>query len=296
MNSKKTAHIISHTHWDREWYMNSKFVNEWLPPFFDSLFNMLEKEPTYRFVLDGQTSMLDDCYVELEKLGRSVDEFKGKIKKYAEQGRLVLGPYYLQPDWQLASDESLVRNMLIGREMATELGGKTSTGWLLDNFGQISQAPQIHKLFGMKGIVVWRGIELDPLNLDSEFTWRSPDGTAMTCSYLLSSYRNAMRLADYPAIINDRIKNEAEKIEPFATTSNVLLMNGYDQEMTPDDIVPYIKDGKADFGHFTVRQSTPDEYMNAVISEAHDLQELSGPLYSGRYISVFPVFFRQECT
>lgn len=284
----KKAHIISHTHWDREWYINSKFVNEWLPVFFDGLFDMMEKEPTYRFVLDGQTSMIDDCYAELEKAGRSVSEYKEKIKKYAKQGRLVLGPYYLQPDWQLISDESLVRNMLIGRKMATDLGGKTSTGWLLDNFGQVSQAPQLHKQFGMKGIVLWRGVELDPFNLNSEFLWESPDGTALTCGYLLSSYRNAMHLADFPKIIFERIKNEAEKIEPFATTNNVLLMNGYDQEMTPDNVIPYIKDGKADFKDFKIVQSTPDEYMQAILDGNPKLQKLSGALYSGRYISVFP--------
>lgn len=285
---EKKAHIISHTHWDREWYINSKYVNEWLPPFFDGLFAMMEKEPSYAFVLDGQTSILDDCYVELEKLGRSVEDFKEKISHFAKRGQLVLGPYYLQPDWQLVSGESLVRNMLIGRKMSLELGGGTSTGWLLDNFGQISQAPQLHQQFGMKGLVVWRGVELDPFHLTSEFEWVGADGTKMTASYLLSSYRNAMHLADYPGIIYDRIRNETEKIAPFSTTGNVLLMNGYDQEMQPDDILPYLRDGKADFGDFTVCQSTPDSFMNALLSSRKELPQLHGALYSGRYISVFP--------
>lgn len=285
---KKTVHIISHTHWDREWYLNSKFVNRWIPVFFEALFAMLEKEPEYQFVLDGQTSILDDCYTELEKLGQDVGLFKEKLRRYVEAGRIILGPYYLQPDWQLISEESLVRNMLYGKKISEEFGGGTSTGWLLDNFGQISQAPQIHKEFGMKGIVIWRGVEFDPEHLQSEFYWKSPDGTMLPCIYLLSSYRNAMRLADDPDHIYGRIKNEAEKIAPFATTSNVLLMNGYDQEMNPDDILPYIKEGKADFGEFVVKQSNPDEYMEAVIKELGCLQTFSGPLYSGRYISVFP--------
>ena len=285
---KKTAHIISHTHWDREWYLNSKFVNRWLPTFFESLFAMMEKEKEYRFVLDGQTSILDDCYQELERTGRDVEAFKGKVENYAKEGRLILGPYYLQPDWQLISGEALVRNMLYGKEMSEEFGGGTSTGWLLDNFGQIAQAPQIHKQFGMKGIVVWRGVEFEPENLNSEFNWRSPDGTVLPSVYLLSSYRNAMRLADYPDSIYGRIRNEAEKIEPFATTGNVLLMNGYDQETVPDDILPYIRDGKADFGEYEVVQSTPDEYMRAVRAGLSNPQTFSGALYSGRYISVFP--------
>lgn len=287
-NRKKTVHIISHTHWDREWYLNSKFVNRWIPIFFDALFEMMEKEPEYRFVLDGQTSILDDCYGELERNGQDVDAFQETLKMYVEEGRIILGPYYLQPDWQLISGEALVRNMLYGKQMSEEMGGGTTTGWLLDNFGQISQAPQIHKQFGMNGIVVWRGVEFEPEQLNSEFEWQSPDGTVLPCVYLLSSYRNAMRLADCPDIIYSRIRNEAEKIAPFATTGNVLLMNGYDQEMNPDDILPYLKDGQADFGDFMVKQSSPDDYMKAVIAELKCPRRFSGPLYSGRYISVFP--------
>ena len=285
---KKKVHIISHTHWDREWYINSRYVNEWLPVFFDGLFKMMEKEPEYRFMLDGQTSMLDDCYAELKKLGRSVREFQEKVAHYAARGQLILGPYYLQPDWQLVSGESLVRNMMIGRRMVAELGGGVSTGWLLDNFGQISQAPQLNRQFGMKGIVVWRGVELDPFHLTSEFEWVGADGTRMVSSYLLSSYRNAMHLADYPAILYDRIRNEAEKIAPFSTTGQVLLMNGYDQEMQPDDILPYIKNGQADFDDYEVCQSTPDEFMDALLAHRGELPQLHGALYSGRYISVFP--------
>ena len=42
MEKQKTVHIISHTHWDREWFLNSEYTNEWLLGFFDALFTMLE--------------------------------------------------------------------------------------------------------------------------------------------------------------------------------------------------------------------------------------------------------------
>ena len=70
MSTMKTAHIISHTHWDREWYLNSKYTNEWLVPFFEALFGMMEKEPAYRFVLDGQTLIIEDYLKQLELEGR----------------------------------------------------------------------------------------------------------------------------------------------------------------------------------------------------------------------------------
>lgn len=282
------VHILSHTHWDREWYINSKYVNEWLPTFFERLFAMMEKERRYCFVLDGQMSIVDDCLAEMERRGLDTEGFLKQVRRYAKEGRLILGPYYLQPDWQLVSPEALVRNLLIGREMARELGGGMNTGWLLDNFGQISQAPQLHAQFGIKGIVVWRGVELDPFRMNSEFVWEGADGTRMMCGYLLSSYRNAMHLADHPEMIKTRIQSEVEKIAPFATTENILLMNGYDQEMEPDDILPHIRDGKADFDGFQVCQSTPDRYMDALLAGGGERQTLHGALYSGRYISVFP--------
>ena len=152
---KRTIHIISHTHWDREWYLSSQYVNRWIPIFFENLFRMLEKEPDYRFVLDGQTSMIDDCCAQLQIEGKQgIDVFMDTLKKYVQEGRIIVGPYYLQPDWQLISEEALIRNMLYGKEISEALGGGSQTGWLLDNFGQISQTSQIHEQFGMKGWVI----------------------------------------------------------------------------------------------------------------------------------------------
>lgn len=285
---KKTAHIISHTHWDREWYLNSKYTNEWLIPFFDNLFKMLEKEPDYIFVLDGQMAMVEDYFEELDKHKYNIHEYKRKIRKYVGQNRLFIGPYYLQPDWQLLSEESLVRNLLYGIQTAKELGGAMNVGWMLDNFGQISQTSQLHKLFKLEGLFVWRGVEMDPNDVQSEFYWKSPDGTSLPSIYLLDSYRNVMRLAEFNDIMKERIHDEMNKLKPFATTSHVLLMNGYDQEMIPDDIQPYISNGKMDTDKFRIIQSNPVKYIRDVMSEKPQLKTLEGALYSGRFISVFP--------
>lgn len=285
---KWNAQIISHTHWDREWYLNSKYTNEWLVPFFDQLFVMFEREENYQFVLDGQMAMIDDYYEELDKAGRPVYVYRNKIKKFVKEGRLLIGPYYLQPDWQLLSEESLVRNLLVGSKKASEYGKRMNVGWLLDNFGQISQTSQIHKEAEIQGLYAWRGVEMDPTNVKSEFTWESPDGTRLPCVYLLNSYRNVMRLAEYSEIMQDRIFDEVDKLKDFMTTKNVLMMNGYDQEMVPDDIQPYIKNGGLDTEEISVVQSNPEQYLESVLAEKPELITLKGPLYSGRFISVFP--------
>ncbi len=72
------------------------------------------------------------------------------------------------------------------------------------------------------------------------------------------------------------------------TTKNVLMMNGYDQEMVPDDIQPYIKNGGLDTDEIQVVQSNPEQYLGSVLAENPELETLKGALYSGRFISVFP--------
>ena len=282
------AQIISHTHWDREWYINSKYTNEWLVPFFDQLLAMFEKEEDYQFVLDGQMAMVDDYYEELAKLGRPLFVYRNKIRKYVQEGRLFIGPYYLQPDWQLLSDESLVRNLLVGSEKTKVFGDCMEVGWLLDNFGQISQTAQIHAKADLKGLYAWRGVEMDPTKVKAEFMWEAPDGTRLPSIYLLNSYRNVMRLAEYHEIMQKRIFDEVDKLEDFMSTSNVLMMNGYDQEMVPDDIQPYIKNGGLDTDRIKVTQSNPEAFLQSVLDEKPELMTLKGPLYSGRFISVFP--------
>ncbi|MDD5014894.1 MAG: glycoside hydrolase family 38 C-terminal domain-containing protein [Atribacterota bacterium] len=286
MSEVINAHIISHTHWDREWFLDSKYTTEWLIPFFDSLFRLLKKESNYKFVLDGQTLIIEDYFDQLKRQGKNSGEYKRKLKQYVQEGRLLVGPYYLQPDWQLVSGESLVRNLLIGCKIGEKLGGLMKVGWLLDNFGQISQTVQIHKKFNIEGLFLWRGVGVDSSRIHSEFLWESPDGTRLTSIYLLSSYRNAMRLGGYKEIMKERIENEVRKIYPFAATPNVLLMNGYDQEMTPDDFLPELK--KIVFSDIQVKQSTPEEYLEAVRKNSPKLKVLKGALYNGRLISVFP--------
>jgi alpha-mannosidase len=280
--------IISHTHWDREWYLNSKYTTEWTTIFFDRLFAMFEKEKDYQFVLDGQMLLLDDYFEELKKQGKPVSPYKKKIKKYVGEGRLHIGPYYLQPDWQLVAGESLVRNALVGTTKAREFGTVMPIGWLLDNFGQISQTSQINAKSGIAGQFVWRGVEMDPTNVKSEFNWKSPDGTSLVSVYLLNSYRNLMRLAQYKDMMKKRVVSEVEKLQDFMSTNNVLMMNGYDQEMVPDDIQPAIKSGALNTKEITVTQANPVSYLQSVKDCNPDLISLEGSLYSGRFISVFP--------
>ncbi|MFW6338390.1 MAG: hypothetical protein ACOC25_05635, partial [Alkalispirochaetaceae bacterium] len=78
-------HVISHTHWDREWFVPAGFARAWLVPFFDSLLELLEREPAYRFALDGQSILLEDYLLQLS--GEEQERVATMISRYAHAGR-----------------------------------------------------------------------------------------------------------------------------------------------------------------------------------------------------------------
>lgn len=297
-NNIINVHIISHTHWDREWFLNSRYTKEWLIPFFQNLFKIIEKNKNYKFILDGQTLIIEDFFEQLKieqrknrKDVKDIKNIKNKLKFYIQNKHIIIGPYYLQPDYNLISDEAIIRNLLIGIKESKKFGEYLKAGWLLDNFGQISQLVQIHKGFGIKGLFVWRGVFIDPDNLKTEFIWQSSDGSELLTEYFIDSYRNAMRLSEFPSLFKDRIINEVNKLKPFLTTNNILLMNGYDQEFEPDDILKLINIKKIE--GLNIFQSDPENYIQYIIKNYKNYKKenipiLKGQLYSGDYISVFP--------
>ena len=86
---KTTVHIISHSHWDREWYMTFEKHRMKLLELIDGAMELFEKDDTFRsFHLDGQTIVLDD-YLEIKPENRE------KIEKYVREGRFLTGPWYI---------------------------------------------------------------------------------------------------------------------------------------------------------------------------------------------------------
>ena len=108
----QTMHVISHTHWDREWYRPFQVFRARLVEVVDAVLAMLESTPDYRFYhLDGQTIVLDD-YLQIRP------ERAESLKRFIAEGRLLVGPWYTQPDEFLVSGESMVRNLLLGQRAA----------------------------------------------------------------------------------------------------------------------------------------------------------------------------------
>ena len=104
-------HVVSHTHWDREWYLTREQFRLRLVALVDCLLDLLDNEPAYKyFHLDGQTIVLED-YLEIRP------EQEPRLRAAIAPGRILIGPWYVMPDEFLVSGESLVRNLLRGHRV-----------------------------------------------------------------------------------------------------------------------------------------------------------------------------------
>ncbi len=160
--------LVPHTHWDREWYLTFQQFRARLVHTIDKLLDILDRDSNFTyFMLDGQTIVLDD-YLEVQP------EQEERLKKYARAGRINVGPWFIQPDEFLVSGESLIRNLQVGLQRATEFGEPMRIGYVPDCFGHIAQLPQILQGFGIDNAVFWRGVGAEARK--SEFLWAAPDG------------------------------------------------------------------------------------------------------------------------
>lgn len=250
-------HLISHTHWDREWYQPFQLFRIRLVHLIDKLLEILKNDPAYsHFMLDGQTIILED-YLEIRP------EKEADLKEFIRQGRILIGPWYILPDEFLVSPEATIRNLLRGKKLCEEFGNRMLVGYLPDPFGHISQMPQILKGFSINTACLRRGLSDEPC----ELWWQSPDGSQVLLSYLKNGYDNASYLPSERKSFTLELEKNINAIRMDAKSDQILLMNGTDHQEpipeTPACIVQAIKD----LGNDLIIHSTLPQYFLALQKE-----------------------------
>jgi mannosylglycerate hydrolase len=219
-SQKRQLLVVSHTHWDREWYLPFQSFRVRLIGLIDMLLEIFESYPDYKhFMLDGHTIPLED-YLEVRP-----DRFE-EIQKVVQEGKLLIGPWYIIPDEALPGGEALVRNFLRGFRVAKMFGPVMKVGYIPDPFGQIPHMPAILRGFGIKYATMWRGTD-DSLKT-TEFFWQSPDGSEVLTIHKPHGYGNAGTLPRNTRALMARIQAARDGLESLATTPVLLLMNGSD--------------------------------------------------------------------
>ncbi|MBU4446686.1 MAG: glycosyl hydrolase-related protein [Candidatus Marinimicrobia bacterium] len=167
-----TAHYISGTHWDREWYRPFQEFRLLLVELIDDLLDLMEGNNGFDFFhLDGQTCVLED-YLEIRP------ENTDRLRKLIQDGRILIGPWFTMPDLFSPDEESLIRNFLVGRRISREWGVEPMpVAYTCDMFGHPSQMPQIYAGFDLKHCVLGRGT--NEHTTPAFFNWQAPDGSTV---------------------------------------------------------------------------------------------------------------------
>lgn len=306
-------HVISNTHWDREWLFDFQETRMLLVEFFDRLIEILDKHAEYRaFLLDAQTVPLED-YLEVRP------ENRAKLEQYVKADRLHVGPWYTDPECFCVGAESLVRNLTYGHKVAREFGKVMKVGYTPFSYGQNSQMPQIYAGFGIDTMLFYHGVSHD--EVPNEYWFEGADGTRILASQVSSKarynyYYHVYRPAKYGTDIDDRMYawtdggcpfhlasevhapdhhilldpkwaynkerliegvRQLRQMEAGCVTTNVAaFMMGHDSSMADELEILALADAQAVAGKDRIFHSTLPDYMAAVKKKVKDLPVLRG--------------------
>ena len=258
--SRVTLLVVSHTHWDREWYLPFQLYRIKLVRLIDRLLWILANRPDYAyFMLDGQTVVLED-YLEVRP------DAEEALAEHISSGRVLAGPWYILPDEFLVSGEAIIRNLLRGHAIARAFGGVMPVGYVPDPFGQISQLPQILRGFGLGWAVFWRGVGDVG---GTEFIWRGPDGSQVLTTHLPRGYSNGLPLNATLAAARNQVRWILNEWADRRSTNTILVMNGDDHQLPSPhlpDVLAALNAELAEEGVVLVHGTLP-QYRAAVTEQ-----------------------------
>ncbi|MGH7789875.1 MAG: hypothetical protein ACRERC_23610, partial [Candidatus Binatia bacterium] len=268
--------LVSHFHWDREWYRPFEAYRARLVDAVDRVLDLLAADPGYYFLLDGQTVLLED-YLAIRP------ERRPELERGLRQGRLAAGPWYVQPDSLLPSGEAHVRNLLLGRRVGAALGPVSRVGYVPDSFGHPAQLPQILAGFGIATFIYWRGNGDEILATGPRYRWVAPDGSALQASLLTEGYFAAACLPGDVELAARGLADLAARAHA-AGGDPVLLMNGFDH-MLPDGHTGAVAAALAQRSGATVTRGTLEQFVAQLPPAATTYR---GELVGGRLANLLP--------
>lgn len=190
---KDTIHVVGHAHMDMNWLWTYSETMKMCNDNLRQTVAFMNEFPDFT-MLQSQAAM----YNFVEKVDPPLFEL---VKKYVKEGRLEpTGGMWTEGDMNMSSGEAISRSFLLGqRYFQSRFGRMAKVGWLPDNFGHISQMPQILKLAGCDYFYFHR---CKPYK--GTFWWTGTDNSTVL------AYANDT----YNGTITPELKDELQKIAP----------------------------------------------------------------------------------
>jgi len=279
------ATCIGHTHIDVAWWWTVAQTREKVVRSFATVLKMMEEYPNYKFMSSQPVlyHFLKERYPELFE----------KIKARVAEGRWeVEGSTWVEPDCNLTSGESLVRQFLYGKRFFQEEFGKDcKILWLPDVFGYSAALPQIMKQCGVDYFMTtklsWNQTNKIP---NDTFLWRGLDGsevlTHMITTVSVGQDPKQRFYTAYNGMLHpDAIMGGWERYQNKELNNDILTAYGYGDGgggPTREMLETSIRMGQGIHGIPKVRQETARTYfeeLDARVRNNRRLETWVGELY-----------------
>ncbi len=166
---------VGNSHIDMAWLWPWTETVEVVRNTFRSVLDLMREYPDFKFTMSSARTYewMQEKYPDLFK----------EIEQRVKEGRWeIIGGMWVEPDLNMPDGESLVRQILIGKQyFQKNFGVDVKIGWNPDSFGYNYQLPQIYKRAGMDYFVtqklLWaHEFTTFPYKL---FWWQAPDGSKL---------------------------------------------------------------------------------------------------------------------
>jgi len=177
-------YAIGNAHLDLAWLWPMDETRRKTSRTFAQQLRLIEENPEYKY-LQSQPAAYEMCREHYPELYE-------RIREAIKGGQWIAeGAMWVEPDTNVTSGESLIRQLMHGKRYFKEqLGVDSVLLWLPDTFGYSAALPQILKSCGVKYLVTqkifWTYNEGDRFPYHY-FTWQGADGSEIT-SFLPTSY------------------------------------------------------------------------------------------------------------
>jgi alpha-mannosidase len=260
---------IGHAHLDTAWLWPLAESYRKAVRSFSSQVAYMDRYPEFRFAC-SQAQQYD-------WIRRRNPELYGRIREHVESGQwLPVGGTWVEPDCNLPSGESLVRQFLHGqRYFEREFGRRCPEFWNPDVFGYNGQLPQIMRGAGI-GRFLTQKLSWNRFNPPAHhtFTWQGMDGSQVLAHFPpADTYNATAEVAELRRSVRDYKDHDR--------SHRSLLVFGYGDGgggPTPD-MLETLRRARDLQGLPRTTITTSDEFFTALETDARDLPAILGELY-----------------
>jgi alpha-mannosidase len=222
--AQPTISAVGHTHLDVGWLWRVVHTRDKTGRSFATVLKLMEEYPDFIFMYNQS--------VLFNFLKTDYPELWAGLKERVKSGQFEIeGAMWVEPDVNIISGESLVRQIMRGRRFHIEEFGVTpKTVWLPDTFGYSANLPQIMARSGLEYFVTsklsWNDTDRHPYDT---FFWRGIDGTTTKAQLITAQkFESDAIFTTYNSDLSvSEVMGAWKRYEPKAVNDEVLVCYGY---------------------------------------------------------------------